>query len=119
MIPKNPNFSYSIKFYPTQWPKLAEDESDDLVGFSFYVARYDYPNDTKSPSDYFALIQKATGLQWSEVESVVIAIDNSGSMETASIQPDLEVFQNKLTQLDIPFWKYVMSERWIGRHIGE
>lgn len=117
IIPKN-RF-YDIQYYPTQWPRLAGDSNSDPVGLSFFVTRYDNSVDTsiEKPSDYFALIEKATGLPWAEVESVNIAVDNSGSMVRYNVAPDLNTFQTKLTELNIPFAEFITSEAWIREHL--
>ena len=117
LIPKRNDF-FGISYYPTQWPTLAGDANTDTVGFSFYVARYDGPenNGIEKPSNYFALIEQATGLPWSQVESVVITVDGSGSMTTASVAPDLDTFRAKLTELGIPFEAFGAGEDWIRPH---
>ena len=119
IIPKNGYFLRdTIQYYPTQWPRLAGDPNSDPVGLSFFVTRYDTYEDKsiEKPSDYFALIEQATGLPWSEVESVVITVDGSGSMTTASVAPDLDAFGAKLTELGIPFEAFGAGEDWIRPH---
>jgi|GEM_PF-5617440 len=111
-----PNNSINaLVFYPAQWPKLAGSTRQDPFGVAILVPR----GFNVQSSDYFALIQAATGLEWSGVESVYISLDTSGSMERATVAADLDYFRGKLTNSQIPFAEFPNgAERWIFPHLG-
>jgi hypothetical protein len=114
IVPKQPRRLIS---YPSEWPYLANDATESPVGFQFDVARYDFDNGIIRPSNYFTLIEQATGLSWADIGSVEISVDNSGSMYRTTVAPDLDVLRAKLTELDIPFAEYQnFEENWIYQH---
>jgi hypothetical protein len=99
LIPKIQG-SAGIQVYPTQWPNLAGSSSGP-VGFAITVARQDPLETTVAgPSDYYSLIEGATGIPWSEVESVQIR--GSGA---ASLNDEL-AFLAKLTEQSIPYSRF-------------
>ena len=118
IIPEESN-SNGIEFYPSTWPNLADPEGEP-VGVSFSVARYEDVSVIQPPSDYFKLIEEATNVPWSDVESVYVSVDNSGSMNRDSVAPDLDLFLNKLKDLNIAFSENSMpnsnTEQWIYPH---
>jgi hypothetical protein len=109
-----PNNSINVlAFYPVQWPKLTEASDQNPFGMAILVAR----GFNVQSSDYYALIEQATGFAWSNVESAYIAVDDSGSMVRDTVAADLDYFRNKLTNAQIPFAEVSMaSERWIFPH---
>jgi hypothetical protein len=112
-----PRRSDTLFSYPSEWPNLANDATGSLVGVQFDVARYDFDNGIIRPSNYFTLIEQATGLSWADIESVEISVDNSGSMVRQSVAPDLDVLRASLTELNIPFAEYQnVRENWIYQH---
>jgi len=89
--------SAGIQVYPAQWPNLVGSSSDP-EGIAVTVARQDPLESTVTgPSDYYSLIEGATGIPWSEVESVQIAIFSLGALS------DQLAFLTKLTEQFIPF----------------
>jgi hypothetical protein len=114
VIPRRSNTLFS---YPSEWPYLANDATGSPVGVQFDVARYDFDNGIIRPSNYFTLIEQATGLSWADIESVEILVDSSGSMYRTDVAPDLDVLRAKLTELNIPFAEYQnYTENWIYQH---
>jgi hypothetical protein len=108
---------YDVFSYPSEWPNLANDATGSPVGVRFDVARYDNDNGIVRPSNYFTLIEQATGLSWADIESVEISVDNSGSMSRTTVAPDLDALRAKLTELNIPFAEYQnLIENWIYQH---
>jgi len=119
IIPESTFYPSKIQFYPSTWPNLADPEGEP-VGVSFSVARYDEVSAIQPPSDYFRLIEEATNVPWSDVASVYVSLDNSGSMGRGSVAPDLDLFLNKLKDLNIAFSENRMpnsnTEQWIYPH---
>lgn len=112
-----PRQSNALISYPSEWPYLANDATGSPVGVQFDVARYDFDNGIIRPSNYFTLIEQATGLSWADIESVEISVDNSGSMIRQNVAPDLDVLRANLTELSIPFAEYQnYTENWIYQH---
>jgi hypothetical protein len=111
LIPNN-NVN-ALMYYPIQWPRLAGSTSQDPYGVAILVAR------SVGSSNYYALIQDATGVSWSSVESVYIAVDASGSMTRDTVAADLDYFRNNLSNSQIPFMEIQFGEeRWIYPHSG-
>jgi hypothetical protein len=103
--------------YPSKWPNLANDANGGPVGVQLDVTRYDFGSPIARPSDYFTLIEQATGLSWADIKSVVILVDSSGSMFRTGVALDLDAFQAKITELNIPFAEYLaFNENWIYPH---
>lgn len=98
LIPKAQD-SAGIQVYPTDWANLTG-SSDGPVGVAIPVARQDPAESIiTGSSDYYSLIENATGIPWSEVESVQIA-DYEGTLVVGN---DLSAFKAKLTEQSIPF----------------
>jgi hypothetical protein len=110
-------YGYTIYNYPSRWPRLFDAGISDIIATTINVARYDGYGSVQAPSDYYSLIQVATGISWSAVQSVVLAVDNSGSMVRDTVAPDVDTFCGMLTQQQIPFIEIsIPSERWIYPH---
>jgi hypothetical protein len=102
LIPKIQG-SAGIQVYPSQWPNLSG-SSGDPVGIAITVARQEPTESTVAgPSDYYSLIESATGIPWSEVESVQIANGIQMNGGAAPAPNDLSTFKTKLTDQSIPF----------------
>jgi hypothetical protein len=111
-------YGYTIDNYPSRWPRLFDAGISDIVATTINVARYDGYGSVQAPSDYYSLIQVATGISWSAVQSVVLAVDNSGSMLRTTVAPDVNTFCGRLTQEQIPFVETsIPNERWMYPHI--
>jgi hypothetical protein len=95
LIPKIQG-SADIQVYPAEWPNLAGSSSVP-VGFAITVARQDPFSTVAGPSDYYSLIEAATGIPWSEVESVQV-----GGGVFAALSDELS-FLAKLTEESIPY----------------
>ena len=96
LIPKTQG-SAGIQVYPTEWANLTG-SSGEPVGVAITVARQDPAESTIiGSSDYYSLIEDATGISWSEVESVQIS---GGGSEVLN---DLSAFKAKLTEQSIPY----------------
>jgi hypothetical protein len=111
-------YGYTIYNYPSRWPRLFDAGISDIVATTINVARYDGYGAVQAPSDYYSLIQVATGISWSAVQSVALAVDNSGSMLRTTVAPDVNTFRGRLTQQQIPFIETsIPNERWMYPHI--
>ncbi len=96
LIPKIQG-SAGIQVYPAQWPDLAGSSSGPM-GVAITVARQNSMESTVTgPSDYYSLIEEATGIPWSEVESVQIRGGGAASLN------DELAFLAKLTNESIPY----------------
>ena len=90
--------SAGIQLYPTKWPRLA-DETGEAIGYTIEVATLpEAESVVTGPSDYFDLIESATGISWNEVESVCIVGGGAGVFSNG-----LSAFRQKLTEFNIPF----------------
>lgn len=105
-----------IQAYPEQWPNLAG-EANSPVGVTIKVARQAQAESMiAGSSDYFSLIEAATGLPWGDVDSVFISEGTNASYS------DLQKFKEKLTELSIPFASTTMgsvledAESWVYSH---
>jgi hypothetical protein len=90
--------SAGIQLYPTQWPRPA-DGTGEAIGYTIEVATLpEAESVVKGPSDYFDLIESATGISWNEVGSVCIVGGSPGALNNG-----LSAFRQQLTEFNIPF----------------
>jgi hypothetical protein len=90
--------SAGIQVYPTQWPRLA-DGTGETIGYTIEVATLpEAESVVTGPSDYFNLIESATGISWNKVESVCIVGGGAGVFSNS-----LSAFMQKLTEFNVPF----------------
>ena len=111
--------SPGIQVYPPEWPNLWNDSSpsDPPAGVTIPVARQEQSESViAEPSDYMSLIEGATGIPWSDVSSVYIALGINPRLS------DLQTFRTELTKMSIPFAVTGMGsvvfdeESWVNAH---